>query len=68
MTDIMVLCLAVAFTINDLHNQIVAKYPDIVASSICWILCQFWPRVLFVNHPLSILGDMMSSLWFSPGR
>ena len=36
--------LAVAFSVADLRNQIVAKHPDIEAPSIEWIRCQFWPR------------------------
>ena len=36
--------MAVAFSVNDLRNQIVSKYPNITAPSIEWIRCQFWPR------------------------
>ena len=36
--------MAVAFSVNDLREQIVSKYPDINAPSVEWIRCQFWPR------------------------
>ena len=36
--------IAVAFSANDLYNQIVSKYPVIVPPSIEWIRCQFWPQ------------------------
>ena len=33
--------MGVAFSVNDLCNQIVLKHPDITTPSIEWICCQF---------------------------
>ena len=39
--------MALAFSVNDLCSQVIAKYPDIQVPSVEWVRCQFWPSNSF---------------------
>ncbi len=50
--------LAVAFSVADLRNQVVAKNPGIEVPSIEWIRLQFWPRNPFSLSSQSYTGRL----------
>ena len=47
--------LALAFSVNDLRNQVLSKYSSINAPSVELIRCQFWPRNPFQRSAEDIL-------------
>ena len=58
--------LAAALSVRDLHSQVQKRCPDAPIPSVQWLRLQFWPKRVNVKTSSSITEGLKSSTWYSP--